>query len=211
MIQFIEFLTKNGVSQDVVLWMLMLPVAITIVVVARQVIGIKGMGITTPVLIGFAFEAIGIQDGAIIFLAAIALTFIIRTLTGAIRLLTLPKIALILTLITLLVLFFLPFVAKNAQGDLPAAFAFIILMLSMEQFTALFMERGPRKVFLAALETLLVAFLVFFAIHALWLKNFALSYPLIVLVTALLINVFLGRWTGLRILEYIRFRDLIFK
>lgn len=200
----------------------MLLVAITIVIVARQVIGIKGIGITAPVLIGFAFEAIGIQAGAIILLAAIALTFIIRSFMHNIRLLTLPKIALMLIFVTLGMLFLIPSLAKNAQGDLPAvtrlgeagpgaAFAFIILVLSMEQFTRLFMERGPQKTFLIALETLFVGSCVFVAIHSLWLKNFALSYPMITLAGAIGVNIVLGKWTGLRITEYIRFKDLIFK
>lgn len=210
--QFVEFLTNNGISENAVLWMLMLPIAITIVTVARQVIGIKGIGITAPVLIGFAFGAIGIQAGAIIFLAAIAMTFVTRSIVSNIRLHSLPKIALILLAVTLAILFLIPAVAPKEQGDLPGTiFAFIILVLSMEQFVALLMERGPRKTLLVALETLLVASFVFFAIHSLWLKSFVLSYPMIVLAAAVLMNAVLGKWTGLRITEYIRFRDLIFK
>lgn len=210
--QLVDFLIKNGISENTVFWMLMLPVAITIAVVARQLIGIKGMGITTPVLMGFAFEATGIQAGAILFLAAIVLMFIIRSFTHTIRLLTLPKIALILLFVTLGILFLIPLLAKDVHGDLPGTvFAFIILVLSMEQFTALLMERGPKKTFLIALETLFVSSGVFVAIHSLWIRNLALSYPLFIVVAAILVNIFLGKWTGLRITEYIRFRNLIFK
>ena len=208
----IEFLTKNEISQDAALWMLMLPIAITIVVVARQVIGIKGIGVTAPVLIGFAFAAIGIQAGAIIFLAAIALTFVTRWLLANIRLHSLVKIALILVVTSLGMLFLIPFIVKNGQGNLPGSvFAFIILVLSMEQFAAHLTERGPRKTFLIVLETLFAASLVFFTIHLPSLKKFVLSYPQFALAAAILINIALGKWTGLRVLEYIRFRDLIFK
>lgn len=192
--------------------MLILPIAITIVVLMRQVIGIKGIGITAPVLIGFAFGAIGIQAGATLFLAAIALAFFLRSFMSNIRLLYLPKIALTLIAVTLGILFLIPAIVGKEQGVEPQMiFAFVILVLCMEQFAALLMERGPQKTLLIALETLFAASLVFLAVHSLWLKNFALSYPIIVIVGAILVNVFLGKWTGLRITEYMRFRDLIFK
>jgi hypothetical protein len=135
-----------------------------------------------------------------------------RSLASNIRLLTLAKIALILLAVTLGVLFLIPFIVAKGQADLPGVvFAPIILVLSMEQFVTLLMERGPKKTFLAALETLFVASCVFVAIQSLWLKNFVLSYPLPAFAAAILINIALGKWTGLRMAEYIRFRDLIFK
>lgn len=210
--QLVDFLVKNGVSENTIFWMLILPIAITVVVFLRQVIGIKGLGVTAPVFIGFAFGAIGIQAGATLFLAAIALMFVLRSFMSNIRLLYLPKIALILLAVTFGILFLIPvIIGKEQKVESQAIFAFVILALCTEQFAALLMERGPQKTLLVTIETLFVASLVFFAIHSLWLKSFILSYPMVVVIGAILANVFLGKWTGLRITEYVRFRDLIFK
>ena len=91
------------------------------------------------------------------------------------------------------------------------SFAFIIIILSAEQFVSFLIERGLRKTLGIALETLVMAILIFFVITWVWLQNIVLAYPIFVISIAILMNLFLGKWTGLRFSEYIRFKDMIFK
>ena len=190
----------------------MLPIAVTIVVIGRQIIGIKGFSISAPLLIGFAFAATGLQSGVIVFVTVLGVGFIVKSALGNMRLLYLPKMALILLITAAAVSVLTPFLPyKDDIQFSHAAFAFIILILSTEQFGSLLIERGPKKTLGVALETLVMSTAIFFLITSAWLQDIVLAYPLFVLLAAILINLLLGKWTGLRASEYIRFKDVIFK
>jgi hypothetical protein len=207
-----SLLIQNGVPEHVLAWMFTLPVAITVAVIGRQIIGIKGFSITSPILIGFAFAAIGLTSGLIIFSAALLVGFLIKSALDNIRLLYLPKMALILLGISAtlpLVILILPH-RESIQFSY-AAFSLVILALSAEQFATLLMERGQRKTLGAALETLAMSVAIFFLATWGWLASTVVTYPLFVLAASILANLFLGKWTGLRISEYIRFKKIIFR
>jgi hypothetical protein len=61
-----------------------------------------------------------------------------------------------------------------------------------------------------AVETLVISIIGFYIVSSHYLIHLLAFYPWIVLLT-LPINIFLGKWTGLRLSEYLRFRDVIKK
>jgi len=144
--QLTTFLTQNGIPEEAIVWLFMLPIAVTLVVIGRQIIGIKGFGIATPILIGYAFVATGIQAGVIIFLAALGTGFVMRSLLAHTRLLYLPKMALILLGVIVASVILIPFLPYEEGLQFPqATFSFLILILAMEQFASFLIERGVRK------------------------------------------------------------------
>ena len=212
MLQLTTFFTQSGIPEETLIWIFMLPIAVTLVVIGRQIVGIKGLSISAPILMGFAFTATGLQSGVIVFATVLGVGFIIKSALGNIRLLYLPKMALILLATAVAIAALAPFLPyKDDIQFAHAAFAFIILILSTEQFGSLLIERGSRKTLGVALETLVMSTAIFFLITWPLLQDIVFTYPLFVLLAAILINLFLGKWTGLRFSEYIRFKDLIFK
>lgn len=212
--QFTTFLTHNGVPLDAIIWLLITPIAITLVIIARHIFGIKGFGITTPLLIGFAFTTTGMTPGLIIFFAALSIGFLIRSLLARVRLLYLPKIALILSGITLAVLFLLPLLAASYGKPLAfpeIAFSLVILILSAEQFISSLNERGLRKTLSVILEVTALALATSYLATWQWLIGIVITYPLLIIIAIFLINLALGRWTGLRLSEYLRFKDILSK
>lgn len=212
--QFTTFLVQNGIPLEALIWLLITPIAVTLIVIARHLIGIKGLGITTPLLIGFAFATTGLTRGLIIFFAILAIGFLIRSLLARVRLLYLPKIAIILSGITLAVLFLLPLVAPLGEKSLPfpqAAFSIIILIFSIDQFISFLNERGFKSTLGIVVEVTALALLTFSLLTSQWLIRAVVTYPLFVIISILFINLALGRWTGLRLSEYLRFKNLIFK
>jgi len=206
------FFTQNGIPEYALVWILMVPIAMTAAVISRQVIGIKGFGISTPLFVGFAFVATGIQAGIIIYITALAAGFVMRLLLEKVRLLYLPKLALIITGVTMAVFLLIPLLPYHKELQFPQAiFSFVILILLVEQFTSFLIERGVRKTFNIALETLAVSLVTFFLVTWAWLQDTIVSYPLFVIIAVVVVNFALGKWPGLRFSEYIRFRDLIFK
>jgi len=52
---------NQGVPKETLVFLLMLPIVAIVISFARQVIGIKGFGIYTPLIITFAFLVTGLN------------------------------------------------------------------------------------------------------------------------------------------------------
>jgi hypothetical protein len=207
-----NLLIQNGIPEYAVILLLMLPIAITVSVIGRQIIGIKGFGIAIPVFIAYAYLATGLTAGVIIFFAILGIGFIVKFILKNVRLLYLPKMALILIGIIIGILLLLTFIPYLNEIQFPEAiFSFLILIISAEQFASFLIEHGPRKTLNITLETLAIATAIFFLITWQWLRGIVFSYSIFVLIATILINLLLGKWTGLRLSEYIRFKNIISK
>jgi len=49
----------------------------------------------------------------------------------------------------------------------------------------------------------------FWGINWSWLQGIVIRYPVWIIVLTLSVNLLLGRWTGLRLFEYYRFKEVI--
>ncbi len=74
----------------------LISIFITIIALARQVIGMKSFGICVPLILSFAFLSIGLKAGLLIFIITLLSGLGLRTLLKHFRLLYLPRLALIL-------------------------------------------------------------------------------------------------------------------
>ena len=97
----IRYLTDQGVSAEALMLVLMLPIVATVIALARQVVGIKGFGIYTPLIIAFAFWAIGLQYGIVVFSVIILIGSLMRFIVKKFRLLYLPRMAIIIIGVTI--------------------------------------------------------------------------------------------------------------
>jgi prepilin signal peptidase PulO-like enzyme (type II secretory pathway) len=127
------------------------------------------------------------------------------------RLLYLPRMALIITGTSLGIMALLPLLKYFSQKelDLTTGLAIFLLVLLVENFIAVQIERGLRQAFLVFFETLMLAFICYFLATWNWMRQFSLNYPVLIILITILINVFLGKWKGLRLTEYFRFREVI--
>jgi len=198
----------NNISQNISNLILMLPIIGTIIAFSRQVIGIKGFGIYIPLLLTISFLNIGLKYGLLMFIIILLLGTGLRLLLKKPRLLYLPRIAIILTLITLVVFLILQinFLNKIYSANILSV---LIMIALVEKFISTQIERGRRGAFILTLETIGLAILCYYVADFKLLQNIVSNYPIYVILVILLINVFLGKWTGLRISEYFRFREAI--
>lgn len=207
-----NFLLENGMPLYAITWIFMLPIAATLIVMGRQIVGIKGFGLAMPLLLGFAFAATGIRLGLSMLLVVVVSAYIIRSILGNFRLLYLPKTALIITGSALILMFIAPFLPYKDNLQFPmATFSFLLIILSLEQFYAFLSERGLRKTVGITIETLSLSVIIYFLLTSVAVQGIVIEYPAFTLIAVIVINLFLGRWTGLRLSEYIRFKDVIFK
>ena len=208
----IAFFAEQGVPIQTVTLLLMLPIVATLVAFFRQVVGIKAFGIYTPSIITFAllaFDPNGLKYGIAIFVSVILVGMVTRLALKRFRLLYLPRVAITLSIISLAILIILVIGGIYNRTGLAAIsiFPLLIMITLAEKFVATQIEKGSRVAFLLAIETLLISIVGYFLVSWDALTALLLSYTWIVLLT-FLINFSLGKWTGLRVTEYFRFRKI---
>ena len=209
----ISFFIREGVPLKTVILILMLPLIATLIALLRQVFGVKAFGIYTPLIITFAFLATnGIRYGIFIFVAVILSGMIMRFILKPFRLLYLPRVAIMISVVAMVILIMLTLGGSLKRTGLAAVsiFPILIMITLVEKFIAVQIEKGNKIAFKLALETLVISIAGYYLASWEFLIKFLAIYPWTILFT-LPINVLLGKWTGLRVSEYLRFREIIKK
>ncbi len=209
----INFIVEQGVPLQTVALLLMLPIVVTLVAFFRQVIGIKAFGIYTPAIVTFALLAFGpngLKYGIAIFVAVIVVGTLSRLLMKKFRLLYLPRVAITVSIVSLSILLILVLGGMSQRTGLASAsiFPLLIMITLAEKFIATQIEKGSRVALILALETLVISVVGYFLVSWRELTTLILQYPWLILFT-FVINFSLGKWTGLRLTEYMRFRKIL--
>ncbi len=206
----IDFMVNEGVPINTIALVLMLPVIATIVALSRQILGIKAFGIYTPTIITLAFLATGLKYGLFVFLVVLAAGTLTRIFLKRFRLLYLPRMAIVLSIVSLSIIGMLTYAASSRRTVLisMSIFPMLILITLVEKFVAAQIKRGLLTAITLSLETLAISVFCYYVMSWEILRNFILIYPEIIFLS-LLFNFFLGKWTGLRFFEYVRFRKVV--
>lgn len=204
-------MTTHGVPELSLVFFLLLPVAATVIAFTRQIIGIKSFGIYIPLIATFAFLATGIKYGVFLFLLIMITGTALRYILRKTRLLYFPRIALTLTMITLCIyILFVMAIYFGKTGFIQiSVFPVLILITLSEKFISTQIRLGNKTAILLTGETLALSIVCYYIISWPTLQKFALLYPVIVIGGIIIINVLIGRWTGMRLTEYFRFKEVI--
>jgi len=209
----IHFFISEGVPFQTIILLLMLPVIATFIALLRQVIGFKAFGIYTPLITTFAFLATnGLRYGVAIFLVIIFIGMLMRFVLKPFRLLYLPRVAIMLTIVSLVILTMLVFGGNLKRTGLASVsiFPILIMITLVEKFIAAQIEKGSKAALILAFETLIISILGFYIASWETLIGLLIAHPWTILLTIPL-NILIGKWTGLRVSEYFRFRSIIKK
>ena len=90
-----------------------------------------------------------------------------------------------------------------------SVFPILILVSLAEQFVEVQIRLGFREATQLTLETLLLSVVSTLIVQWDTLQSLVVGFPEVILITIPL-NILLGRWTGLRLTEYFRFRKILF-
>jgi len=214
---WINYFTDQGVPFLTVVLLLLFPFIATLVALLRQVVGLKAFGIYTPAIITFAFLATGLKYGIAVFAIVVFVGIFMRYIIKKMRLLYLPRVAITLTIVSFAILASLVIGGSLQRTGFAAVITFplLIIISLVEKFVAVQIEKGSKTALWLALETLIVALLGYAlmseeTVVGQAVIKFIVHYPWAVLLV-IPFNIFLGKWTGLRLSEYLRFRDVLKK
>lgn len=204
----VSYMVTKGVSSEMIILLLMLPVILTIITFLKQVVGVTTFGLYTPAVITLSLVALGWQIGLSLLAIILFVGYLTRASMKRYRLLYFPKIATILTVISLVLLVVLAIAASFGITLAPDTIFILLIMATLsEEFMSVKEEMGLRNALMAVGETVLVALLCFSIVQWGVLKSLIIAYPEIVVLT-IVVNVFLGKWTGLRLSEVVRFKEI---
>ena len=188
---------------------LILPVIATIIVIARVVIGIDSFGTFAPVIVSLAFITTGLQWGITIFGVIVTIGATLRVVLQRLRLQLVSRMAILIATVAGLMAGLTILGASIGVGPLIniSIFPMVIMSSIIENFAASQFEFGTREAVRLTLNTLVLACLCYFVITRAGLQAVVLAYPEVI-VGAIVVNVLLGKFRGLRALEYVRFSAL---
>lgn len=202
---------SQGAPEETIILLLMLPITALVIAFARQIVGIKGFGIYTPLIIAYAFITLGLTYGFAFFVIIMIVGTFMRLLVRKSRLLYLPRMALVITSVAVAILLIILLGSYFEFNNLitVSIFAIVVMTTLVEKFIAAQIERGDREAIILTLETLILSIICYWIALWPWLQSIVLAYPLLTILITILINILLGKWTGLRLTELYRFRQVI--
>jgi hypothetical protein len=203
---------RVGISQNLLKIIIMLPLGALVTVIFRNVIGVETFGTFLPALIAAAARETGIFWGLIGFTFIILVSAAIRKTLDWMQLLHSPKMAIMFTMVVI-VMMSTTIVAVNFglfEFAHITLFPIAILAITAERFALIETEQGFRKALRITMVTLLVTAACFAVMDSLFMQSLILAFPELLLVVIAL-NLWLGKWMGMRLLEFFRFRRLIFQ
>lgn len=206
----VSFMITKGIPSNTIVLLLMLPVIVTIIAFLKQVVGITTFGLYTPSIITLSFLALGLKFGLTILVIIIFTGAVLRKALDRFRLLHIPRIAIVLTISTFIILLMLAFGTYMGISQIAtiAVFPMLIMTTLAEKFVSAMGGKGFFSAMLLMLETTVVSLICYWVVEWQFLQNLILGHPEIILLL-IFVNYVLGRWTGLRLMEYVRFREVM--
>jgi hypothetical protein len=190
--------------------LLLVPIGAFLLVILRNVVGIKTFGTFMPVLIALAFRETQLLWGIVLFSVVVALGLSIRLYLEHLKLLVVPRLASVLFVVVLLMalLSILTHKLGLERGLSVALFPMVILTMTIERMSVVWEERGATEALQQGLGSLVVATIAHLIMTIKQVEHLAFVFPELLLVL-LAGTLLLGRYYGYRLLELRRFKQLV--
>jgi hypothetical protein len=189
--------------------LLTVPIGAFIILLLRNFIGLKTFGTFMPVLIALAFRETHVVWGISLFIIIVSLGLLARFYLDQLRLLLVPRLAAILTIVIILMIF-ISVVSQNLgleSGLSVALFPMVILTMTIERMCITWDERGASEAIKSGAGSLIAAVIAFWAMSWTAMQYLIFAFPELLLILLALILWF-GQYRGYRLFELLRFKVL---
>ena len=189
--------------------LIMLPLGALVVLFMRTIIGVPTFGTFMPILVSLAFRETELLWGITLFCFIVGLGLVLRLYLNRLHLLLVARLSAVLTflVITMLGISLLSTVLGTVQGLSIALFPIVILTLIIERMSITWDESGAAEAFKEGFGSLIVAILGYLVMNNSLLQYLMFVFPELLL-CVLALTLVIGSYTGYRLNELFRFRDL---
>lgn len=202
---------NKGVPANTLVLLLLFPVTATLIAIFRHVIGLRGFGVYTPAVLAVAFLSTGLWIGLLFFGLVFAITTIGKSLLARLRLQYLPRTALLIWFVSLSMFSFMVLAPEISLSNVAVVgiFPILVLVLLSENFLEAEQMGSFRGAMQLTLETLFLAGISALFMRTLAVQEFVILHPEFTILSVFVMNVLVGRYTGLRVMELLRFRSVM--
>lgn len=196
-------------EQNTLKWLMVFPLGILIVVLMRNVIGIKTMGTFTPMLISMSLVKTGFWAGLVCFSIIIAIGLLLRALLSKLNLLLVPRISAVVIFV-ILIMQFMTITGYRLNLDIASSaifFPIIITAWIIERVSITWEEEGAANAISEIVYSMITAVVTYAVISNEYIRHITFAFyeiNLVILFTVML----LGTYTGYRLTELKRFSPL---
>jgi hypothetical protein len=196
-------------SQNLYRVLLLVPLGALVIVFLRNVVGVQTFGTFMPVLIALSFRETQLVGGLLLFTVVVTFGLLVRFYLERLKLLLVPRLAAVVITV-ILVMAAVSVVSHRLGLEIGlsvALFPIVILAMTIERMSIVWEEVGAGEAIKQGVGSLLVAALCFLLMFDPQVEHAVFVFPELLLVV-LGLTLLLGRYTGYRLTELVRFRDL---
>lgn len=197
-------------DQNALKWLMIFPLAILVVVLMRNVIGIQTMGTFTPMLISMALVQTGFIAGLVCFTLIVGIGLLIRAFLSKLNLLLVPRISAVVIFVILIMQIF-AVVGYQFNWSIASSalfFPIIIMAWIIERASITWEEDGAKNATKEVIYSMLAAIVTYFVIVNEYIRHIMFAFNELNLVL-LFVVMLLGTYTGYRLTELTRFAPLV--
>jgi len=195
--------------QTVVTLVLLLPIGAFVTAVLRNLVGIRTYGTFTPTLIALSFIEADWRTGTVVFVVVLSVGILARLLLNQLKLLMVPRLGVLLSLVVITMVAAISLL--DYLGRTPTASAvllpLVVLTMMVERFSITAEDDSFREALEVLAGTLLAALCCLIVLRQGALSRLVLAFPEVILFVIATLML-LGRYSGYRLSELWRFRDL---
>ena len=189
--------------------LLLVPIGAFLIIILRNIVGVRSFGTFMPVLIALAFRETELVAGIVLFVVIVSVGLALRFYLERLRLLLVPRLAAVLTIVLLLmaIVSILSHRLGIEVGLSVGLFPMVIIAMVIERMSVVWEEHGPANAIMDGIGSLVIAAMAYVVMGIDLFAHWVFVFPELLLVL-LGVMIALGRYTGYRLAELMRFKEL---
>lgn len=186
----------------------LIPFGVLAVVILRNLVGLATLGTFMPVLLGLAFLELPMSAALIMLLSMLFGGLVFRAMLSKFNLLVVPRVAACVVIVTIFMMAvsLLSYKIGAVNGLRVTVFPMIVLAWTIERMSLIWDEEGAISAIKQILGSL-VAAVVAYGMMEIEVARYWVEYFPEVLLMLLAVILLIGRYTGYRLSELVRFRS----
>lgn len=203
----------QGVPANILVLLILFPVIASFIALSRHFIGLEGFGVYIPAVLSVTLLSTGIVAGLSLFVVIIVGASLSRDIVKRLKLQYLPRTALVLWAVSLTVfgvLLLSPYILQIGIDLITLSiFPILVLILLSENFIDAQLSSSQSRALQLTLETVALAVVSALFVRTQIVQEFVILHPEITILLVLAADLTVGKYTGLRVTEYLRFKSII--
>ncbi|PIE84946.1 hypothetical protein CSA08_04465 [Candidatus Gracilibacteria bacterium] len=208
--KFINNLSNKGFNAKNIYLIIIIPFLLFFLGFTKHFLGFSPIGIMVPISLTLLIFKIGLLISIIMLLVLLVINMIIGKLTNKYTLLYTPKISLIITINIIVFFIALNILYKYNMIDtsLNDTIFIIFFIIISERLITIILGKDFSEYKYNLLNTIIFSSITYLFLNIDIIKIFILAYPE-TLLALIPLNFIIGKFTGLRVTEYLRFKEVI--